>query len=136
MILEGAAAADLWRWPHFSPQEFTSHGADGAVLKIETEFLDRLEELRRRYRRPMKISSGYRTPEHNAAVSSTGKAGAHTTGRAVDVAVNGVDAVELLRFAFMCGFTGIGVQQKGIGRFIHLDDLAAPLFPRPALWSY
>jgi hypothetical protein len=29
------------------------------------------------------------------------------------------------------GFKGIGVQQKGAGRFIHLDDREDP-----AIWSY
>jgi hypothetical protein len=32
------------------------------------------------------------------------------------------------------GFTGIGVQQKGSRRFIHLDVLQNP--PRPNVWSY
>jgi len=31
-------------------------------------------------------------------------------------------------------FKGIGVQQKGAGRFIHLDDWASP--NRPTVWSY
>jgi hypothetical protein len=39
--------------------------------------------------------------------------------------------VRFLRLALELGFTGIGVQQKGTGRFIHLDLRAVP-----AIWSY
>jgi zinc D-Ala-D-Ala carboxypeptidase len=137
VILIGQQAVDLWRWPHFKPEELRSRGAGEPDLVVETEFLDRLERLRVRYARPMPINSGYRTPQHNAVVSKTGTTGPHTTGRAVDVRVTGPDAVDLVRLAFMCGFTGVGVSQKGgAARFIHLDDLAAPAFPRPAIWSY
>ena len=59
-----------------------------------------------------------------------------STGRAADVAVHGVDALRLLQLALQCGFTGIGVQQKGGGRFIHLDDISNGYLPRPALWTY
>jgi hypothetical protein len=31
-------------------------------------------------------------------------------------------------------FTGIGIQQKGGARFIHLDDLTG--VGRPTVWSY
>ncbi len=136
VILEGEAAAAAWRWRHFSPAEFTSRGADGPQLRIETAFLDRLEELRRLFGHPMPVSSGYRTPAHNVAVSSTGPTGPHTTGRACDVAVSGALAFALVRLALDCGFTGIGVRQHGASRFVHLDDLRAPAFPRPRIWSY
>ena len=33
-------------------------------------------------------------------------------------------------------FTGIGIQQKGSGRFIHLDMAPAEQLPRPMIWSY
>jgi hypothetical protein len=52
------------------------------------------------------------------------------------VAVAGADAIRLLVLAAEFGFTGIGVQQKGEGRFIHLDDVPGTLLPRPAIWSY
>jgi zinc D-Ala-D-Ala carboxypeptidase len=39
-----------------------------------------------------------------------------------------------LRLAFKLGFTGIGVQQKGSGRFIHLDTMEGGT--RPTVWSY
>ena len=34
---------------------------------------------------PLQITSAYRCPSHNDSVSSTGMAGPHTTGLAVDI---------------------------------------------------
>jgi zinc D-Ala-D-Ala carboxypeptidase len=58
---------------------------------------------------------------------------AHSTGRAVDI------AVRLLQLALQEGFTGIGIQQTGEGRFLHLDDIQPEdefHVPRPWIWSY
>ncbi len=124
---------DGWRWPHFSVQELASR--DTGILEMESEFLDRLQELRARFKRPMIITSGYRTPEENARKSTTGHTGPHTTGRAVDVKVtNAKDRYELIALALDCGFTGVGVAKS----FIHLDDVPKgnPVIPRPAVWVY
>ena len=58
--------------------------------------------------------------------------GPHTTGLACDVGVKGADAHKLLKLALNQGFMGIGIQQKGNGRFLHLDT--ASEYGR--LWSY
>jgi hypothetical protein len=43
----------------------------------------------------------------------------------------------VLKLALEAGFTGIGVAQKGSGRFMHLDDLLNDEGqPRPTIWSY
>lgn len=124
-----------WRWPHFTPKELACR-FDGSI-RMDPAFLDLLERLREAYRRPMVVTSGYRSPSYNATVSTTGPSGPHTTGRAVDVAAQGTDAYELLWGALACGFTGIGVKQNGASRFLHLDNLTrADNFPRPWIWSY
>jgi hypothetical protein len=48
------------------------------------------------------------------------------------VAVEGADAHRLLMLALNQGFKGVGIQQKGQGRFIHLDLTSE--YGR--LWSY
>jgi len=93
----------------------------------------RLQTLRSVYGKPMRVTSGYRCPEHPVEMKKT-QPGAHTSGCAVDISVDRADAHQLLKLAFAAGFTGIGVQQKGSGRFIHLDTLDSPF--RPAVWSY
>lgn len=101
---------------------------------MDPEFMAMLQAVRSKSRIPMQITSGYRCPEHNAAVSTTGRSGPHTTGKAADIACHGGDAYRILKFALAGGFTGIGVQQQGGGRFLHLDSLRGAM--RPWIWSY
>ena len=75
-----------------------------------------------------------------AAKIADGKAaGSHTSGKAVDVACERGFAYQVLFAAVKLGFTGIGVQQSGSRRFLHLDTVGVEdnfHVPRPALWSY
>src|SRR5690606_7671687 len=105
-------------WQHFVMSEFACKHC--GANDIYDTFVDKLDELRARFGRPLIVTSGFRCPDHNARVSSTGRTGPHTTGRAVDFNVNRSDAYDLLRLALLMEFTGIGVQQKGSARFIHL----------------
>lgn len=100
-------------------------------------FQIRLQALRERYGRPMPLSSAARCPDHNLAVSKTGRDGPHTKG-AVDVLVAGKDAFDLVECALRLSWTGVGISQKGSWerRFIHLDALQPLEAPRPRVWSY
>lgn len=97
--------------------------------------MNRLQALRTAYGKPLKVSSGYRSPLHPIEAAKA-LPGAHSTGNAVDLLVRGADAYKLVALAIQFGFTGIGVQQKGESRFIHLDDIVDSRFPRPTVWSY
>lgn len=124
---------------YFTVDEFDQKDSPGSGAYMDPEFLQLVDELRHLYGHPMVVSSGYRSPEYNARVSSTGLDGPHTTGRAADFAVSGNRAHRLLRFALELGFSGIGISQKGPHhtRFIHLDTLtSADHVPRPWVWSY
>jgi uncharacterized protein YcbK (DUF882 family) len=103
----------------------------------DEDFMALVEKLRQLVGFPLKVSSAARCPSHNQAVSATGRSGPHTTGRAIDFAVSHGQAVAVISAALQLKITGIGVQQKGSGRFIHLDDLPnAAGQPRPTVWSY
>jgi zinc D-Ala-D-Ala carboxypeptidase len=124
---------DWSRWPNFREGEFRcKHCGD---MKMEPRFMDLLQRIRRAYGKPMYISSGYRCGIHNAAVSSTGPNGPHTTGLAADVRVSGQDAHFFTKVALVEGARGVGISQKGphMGRFIHIDLVASD---RPTIWSY
>ena len=110
----------------------------GCGVLPNAEFMADVQKLRTAYGKPLAVSSAARCPTHNAKVSGTGRTGPHTTGRAIDLAVSHADAHALLVLAcVMQLFTGIGVQQRGGGRFLHLDNLPnAPGQPRPTIWSY
>ena len=100
------------------------------------EFMDMLQALRNKLGFALHITSGYRCPAHNAKISHSGSDGVHTTGRAVDIGISGQQALKLLKAALEMGFTGIGIDQQGPSRFIHLDNCTAPDYPRPTIWSY
>ena len=87
---------------------------------------------------PFIVASGYRCPKYNNRISTTGKNGPHTTGRAIDIRVSGHNAFLLVQEAIRVDCTGIGVHQKGKRkfRFVHLDILTFPNYPRPRIWSY
>lgn len=106
--------------------------------RMQESFMAKLIALREKCGFPMPVTSGYRTPEENKAVSTTGENGPHTSGRATDIAISGENAFKLVSFALAEGFTGIGIKQHGPmrGRYVHLDDLSAPEFPRPRIWTY
>ena len=104
---------------------------------MDPEFIRKLNELRTAFGKPMKITSGYRHTTHPIERKKK-TLGAHTTGQAADIAVLREDACHLLRIALNTGFfNGIGIQQKGSGRFIHLDTIEhSSSRPRPTIWSY
>ena len=117
---------------NFSAKEFDCQHC--GKNEMQADFMSRLQALRMRYGKPMKITSGYRCPEHPIEAKKA-KPGAHASGLACDVGVDGQQAYDLIRHALQLGFTGIGVSQKGSGpRFIHLDMLEEA--PRPNIWSY
>ena len=118
--------------PYFKKEEFDCKHTGKNEMKAV--FMDKLLRVRKRYNKPMWITSGHRDPTHPIEARKASP-GAHCTGRACDVAVQGADALELLKIAIEEGMTGIGVQQTGSGRFIHLDDLTLG-WPRPTIWSY
>ena len=102
--------------------------------KFDKDFLDTLNSIRKECGFPFIISSGYRCSEHPIEKRKT-KPGAHASAKAVDIAVDHERALKVLEVALKHGIKRIGVNQKGSGRFIHLD-VADNEFPSPALWSY
>ncbi len=123
-------------WRHFTKDEFSCNCC--GCNEISTELVDILDDMREELSFPLRITSGYRCPEHNNRVSSTGRDGPHTTGLAADISIMGHQAHAFLSLAFAKGFTGIGVKQKGNmhRRFIHVDLLDSEHRFRPTIWSY
>ena len=103
---------------------------------MQDSFMDRLQQIRNGHARPMRVTSGFRCPDYNERISSTGRTGPHTTGRAADIAVSGESAYHLLGSAYALDMRGIGLKQHGppLGRYMHLDDLGGRI--RPRIWTY
>jgi len=121
---------------YFKASEFTcSHTG---TEKMDQNFINKLNNLREIYGKPMTVSSGYRDSTHPVeAIKKDPTSGAHVSGKAADILIERKNAYELLSLAFDVGFTGIGVNQKGGARFLHLDTIeGSPARPRPTIWSY
>lgn len=123
-------------WKYFTREELKCKGTDECFM--DEEFMKQLHRLREDYDRPMRITSGYRDVSYNTVIGGSPNS-AHIFGQAVDIAVSGSLAYELIRKAMLHGFTGIGVAQRGSHnkRFIHIDNMVnSDTSPRPTIWSY
>jgi len=124
---------------YFSPEELACKHCLKAGKSVEESyhfnetFLSVLNSIRSDCGFPLPVSSGYRCSEHPVEAAKTAS-GAHTTGRAVDIAVSHEKAHRLIQVALQHGVPRIGVNQKGNSRFIHLD--CAMELPHPTIWSY
>ena len=89
---------------HFMLGEFTKSGSHPEVYNIPSheaiENMKRLciwlEELRKRYNAPIRINSGYRSPQLNRKIGGVPNSN-HLTGCAVDIRVSGME--QLIRYA-------------------------------------
>ena len=118
------------------------------ILGYDERFMDSLVALREKCGFGFPVTSYYRHADPNdlenthpiekKKITFGGKAGSHATGKAIDIGLDRERAFILLKTAMDMGiFTGIGVAQKGNGRFIHLDTCnASDGFNRPTIWSY
>lgn len=99
-----AHAGDLS--PHFSRAEFNQKRDPLPVdqVKVSPELVAKLEKLRQVVGRPIKINSGYRSPEYNKKVGGA-KHSQHMDGRAADIIVEGMTAKELEPIARSVGFS-------------------------------
>jgi|TARA_R110000787_G_scaffold131614_2_gene243622 uncharacterized protein YcbK (DUF882 family) len=123
-------------WKYFTKEELSCKGTGECFMN--EEFMAQLHRLREDYGRPMTITSGYRDVAYNTVIGGSPNS-AHILGQAVDVAVSGNLAYDLIRMAMLHGFTGIGVAQRGPHnkRFIHIDNIVnSDTSPRPTIWSY
>jgi uncharacterized protein YcbK (DUF882 family) len=126
-------AAKWGAYANFHKHEFTCKHTGKNEMKHE--FMEKLQALRTEYGKVMTITSGYRDPSHPVERVKT-VSGAHSSGMACDIACSGADAYRIVELAIKHGFKRIGVNQRGLGRFIHLDMIERTGFPTPTIWSY
>lgn len=110
-------------WPakHFTPQEIATpwNGANGSLI-INRQALSKLEALRGRMGRPLKVNSGYRDPQKNARLSGAASQSRHQLGWAFDISTAGMTQNErkkLYLSAKQIGFKGFGFYNA----FLHVD---------------
>ena len=129
--------ASEWRWKNFTPREMAD-SRDHSLLLVPA-FMDWLQVVRNIYRRPMVVTSGFRTPEHQQTLPGFRTTGSHVHGMAVDIKIYGPYALDLIGVACAQGVMGVGIHQEGdiLSRYVHLDMWnKGPEGVRPNIWSY
>ena len=105
---------------HKLSANFTLHemqSKDGSLaLLVHPALIDGLQRLRQHFRRPVRISSGYRTHAHNESIGGAGQS-RHLWGMAADIVVDGVEPRVVADAAERMGFGGVG----RYATFTHVD---------------
>lgn len=109
---------------HFKSTEFDCKG-DGccSTTKVDTELIDDLERIRKHFRRPVYINSGYRCTKHNKDVGGSGGS-KHLNGMAADIRVKDVKPETVAKYAEFIGMKGIGLYSN----YVHVDTRTKKFF--------
>ena len=113
----------------FSLSEFDSPDLPNSGKNMDINFIYKLEHAREIAGIPFKVTSGYRTKEHNAKVGGVPNS-SHLIGVAADIAVDsGRERYIILNALIKAGFKRLGVAKT----FIHCDtDESKP----NSVWTY
>ena len=113
--------------PSFTVREFRCRDGTDTIM-IDEGLVVLLQCIREHFGKPITITSGYRTAEHNATVDGS-KSSQHLLGRAADIQVAGVspDAVAAYAESLMPTWGGVGRYPVKAGRakgWVHVDTRA------------
>ena len=115
---------------YFKLKEFNSPDKPGSGQLMDPFFLQLLDKARTHAQIPFRISSGYRTKEHNKKVGGVPNS-AHLKGLAADIVCNSSsDRYIILSALLHVGFHRIGIAEN----FIHCDVSTDK--PGFMVWTY
>ena len=108
---------------YFNYSEFDSPDVQGSGQLMDKTLLEMLDDVRDKFDKPIHITSGYRTEQHNEAVGGV-KNSSHMKGLAIDLSdnnkglpINSKNRFDLINCLLDVGFSRIGVAKT----FIHAD---------------
>lgn len=114
----------------FKFTEFDSPDIVGSHEHMNVAFLNKLTEARKLAAIGFKITSAYRSPEHNAKVGGVNNS-SHVHGCAVDIyAPTSRQKYIIINALLEAGFNRIGVAKN----FIHVDNDASKA--EDVIWTY
>lgn len=102
---------------YFNYEEFDSPDVQGSGQLINKDLLDKLDQAREQFGKPIIITSGYRTIRHNFEVGGKQNS-SHLKGLAADISCkNSSDRFKLIQILLKVGINRIGIAKS----FIHID---------------
>ena len=101
---------------HFRAEELSCPCGHCERVVVHWALVELLQRIRWRIGRPIIVTSGYRCPEHNAAVGGT-PSSLHMFGMAADLQCEGLTPQMLADVATECGAGGLGLYP----RHLHVD---------------
>jgi len=114
----------------FEYSEFNSPDERDSYMNMDVSFLNKLSKARELAAIGFKITSGYRSPAHNAKVGGV-PSSSHTNGHAVDIyAPTSTQKYIIINSLLQVGFNRIGIAKN----FIHVDD--DPNKSEDVIWTY
>ena len=113
--------------PDFQVRELRCRDGTDTVM-VDEVLTVVLQCIREHFGKAVTITSGYRTPAHNAAVGGA-KSSQHLLGRAADIRVQGVSVEDVAAYAesLMPDWGGVGRYPVKAGRttgWVHVDTRA------------
>ena len=121
---------------HFELSEFDSPDEIGSGKTMDSNFLAMLDDARGIAGIPFTITSGFRTPAHNAKVggvspSNSSKGSSHLYGYAADIAAPDSRS----KFIIVDSLLKAGFNRIGVGKtFVHVDN--DPDKSPDVIWTY
>lgn len=100
---------------NFTLSEFACKDGSKTVL-IDYELVEKLQKLRDAVKKPVTITSGYRSVAYNKKCGGIATSN-HLLGKATDIKISGMTPLEVAKLADTFGFLGIGVYPT----FTHVD---------------
>lgn len=101
---------------NFKVKEFACKDGSDTII-IHEDFVQKLQQIRNHFSKPVTINSAYRTREHNKREGGSSNS-YHIKGRAFDLAIKGVNPNDMARYAQSIGINGIIRYPWGI----HVDS--------------
>ena len=112
--------------PSFHVREFACKDGSDTVL-IDTALVALLQRIRNWAGKPVRITSGYRTPSHNAKIGGAANS-YHIKGRAADIVIDGKSIAAVAAFAEAIGVGG--VERNEDTNYVHIDTRASRYYFR------
>jgi uncharacterized protein YcbK (DUF882 family) len=98
---------------------------DGSdTVKVDTELVALLQQIRDHFNRPVTVVSGYRSKKYNTAISGA-KSSQHLYGKAADISINRIKPRTIAEYAETLCPGGMGLYEYGgTSGFVHIDTRA------------